>query len=1160
MILLDDISILRFCAMRKSECECERPAGGDGQPSPALAFDASGQEGLMGNDAPTEEMAPEQLDWGSIDDDDGAFGQISATSGRCEEGELDLAGPAEAENENGLGCAAASVGRSCYGSASAVAELVAGGGEQGPSPDAAVDLTPPGRDGVSGGGVTCGVAKPQPQARDIITYIAPASEGRIEAVNRAHAECAQVGGSPPLGSDGDGSGSLGGLVSSKAGAPLDPRAIGKQLVTDLAPPPRPADGDGSCSYGGPAITAAATAAGASSNPAGTLKVTHPHPPSRFPASELYRSEAPNKPFRAARGSRSYCEAVRLSPAIPRVVSARVNARLQWHASRADSRGRRSPQSKTFKPLKLWGKPGQPAGYKNSFDGRCFRCLGKDHKLAACRDPLRCIACRRSGHLARDCPEKRRLQQLHSRLRFPKPTIHSRLVFPNPQPPSIHNRLTFPPLHPEKEEGEVGVEEEVKEASTAMAYAQGRPENRPEVGAAVVISDATMAHEVTKYRTRAVLLVARSDIKYLGISSDEVALALGRRIRIPRYEATVTRHRPEDFLVLFDHPPQRDMAIIAATVRVRGVDFDVLPWTEYRNGRDITWWYHVQVAIENLPIHVWNPQMARTVLGDDCLFDRIETNTVRKESTDIFFCWVWMWNPDFLHRTKRMTIFPPGAGLTPCLAGGQYRAVLPPPKGRYFDLIVHLDRIEDWSPPQECTPSSPQSGLPSSGFSDSVEYPKIYDFEDWVPGVVDGRRALPRTVCRPQPTPDQRRQDRGDDDDDQRPDRHPRGILDRGRLAFNKLRRPAGQGGSGGGLRERTRSPAPYKYRGAGSREALADDDRGRSAVRGGLGSPRVRDPPRREEADWERRRSRSPARGSQRPDSASPVGIEDHHDTVGGDLGAALLSGALPVATGAPSPPVLHPDPMMEFYKSFCCDVLPEQPVRTVGSWDPMLEENSAVCGQTTGIPLSFSPSPPRPDEMVASPEYRPQSAIWDKITELNEEAAALGYNNVIHFGPGVQLASEDGGQMVTAGITEQVAEMILDERRNNIVDSIFVPCEQPVLPDPEPTTARARVGRKNKAVEGRRRSSRQQAQACSVPVSKRATHRLIRAFEIVGPSEPIGEQAMEAYIRSFQTPMTDKAIKAVRELTSLDSGPVLATSAQLMAAEGGVDVDEALA
>ena len=54
------------------------------------------------------------------------------------------------------------------------------------------------------------------------------------------------------------------------------------------------------------------------------------------------------------------------------------------------------------------------------------------------------------------------------------------------------------------------------------------------------------------------------------------------------------------------------------------------------------------------------EVARCVLGDDCLFDKIEYATFRRDATDIF-CWAWMWNPDFLHRTKRMTIFPSGVG-------------------------------------------------------------------------------------------------------------------------------------------------------------------------------------------------------------------------------------------------------------------------------------------------------------------------------------------------------------------------------------------------------------------------------------------------------------------------------------------------------------------
>jgi hypothetical protein len=170
------------------------------------------------------------------------------------------------------------------------------------------------------------------------------------------------------------------------------------------------------------------------------------------------------------------------------------------------------------------------------------------------------------------------------------------------------------------------------------------ENRPEEGAAVVISSPTMANEVAKYHTRAVLLVARTDIKYHSITTAEISMAFSARLRTPHHEARVTRHRPENFLVLFDYPPQRDMAVQAGMLRVRGIDFDILPWTEAQHSSEATWWYRVRVAIENLPVHAWNAQVSRTVLGDDCHFDKIENATFRQEATDIFFCWVWMWNP------------------------------------------------------------------------------------------------------------------------------------------------------------------------------------------------------------------------------------------------------------------------------------------------------------------------------------------------------------------------------------------------------------------------------------------------------------------------------------------------------------------------------------
>ncbi len=51
--------------------------------------------------------------------------------------------------------------------------------------------------------------------------------------------------------------------------------------------------------------------------------------------------------------------------------------------------------------------GLPLSKKRSLEwlkeaGRCFRCLARDHCAAACRDPVRCLSCWRTGHRAKQC--------------------------------------------------------------------------------------------------------------------------------------------------------------------------------------------------------------------------------------------------------------------------------------------------------------------------------------------------------------------------------------------------------------------------------------------------------------------------------------------------------------------------------------------------------------------------------------------------------------------------------------------------------------------------------------------------------------------------------------------------------------------------------------
>jgi hypothetical protein len=41
-------------------------------------------------------------------------------------------------------------------------------------------------------------------------------------------------------------------------------------------------------------------------------------------------------------------------------------------------------------------------FHRATEGRCFKCLARDHRAASCRDPVRCLRCRRSGHRAAQC--------------------------------------------------------------------------------------------------------------------------------------------------------------------------------------------------------------------------------------------------------------------------------------------------------------------------------------------------------------------------------------------------------------------------------------------------------------------------------------------------------------------------------------------------------------------------------------------------------------------------------------------------------------------------------------------------------------------------------------------------------------------------------------
>jgi hypothetical protein len=330
--------------------------------------------------------------------------------------------------------------------------------------------------------------------------------------------------------------------------------------------------------------------------------------------------------------------------------------------------------------------------KKAFKGKCFRCLATDHQVANCREPSRCINCLGRGHFARHCrlpPALLQLTSVHSRLMFSKSSIHSRLTFP---PGSIHSRLVFPEL------SYAAAASSPANHLASEGYVAGVPHQRPAYGQVAFVATGAMAANFQRLRRKAVLLSSH-DVTTRERAAD-VAYELHRQLLIPHWNIAVSPHRPENFLVLFDYPEQRDSTLRAGAVHVGASTFIIQPWHLEGVNRPASWFFHVKICIERMPLHAWSAEDVKQVLGDVCMFDHMESDTFRRRNTEVFTFYAWMANPDDLPRASTATFF------SSLLAA-------PAPATAHHQLEPSpLHHRLEWTSPSSSTLLSTMTGLPS----------------------------------------------------------------------------------------------------------------------------------------------------------------------------------------------------------------------------------------------------------------------------------------------------------------------------------------------------------------------------------------------------------------------------------------------------------------
>jgi hypothetical protein len=185
----------------------------------------------------------------------------------------------------------------------------------------------------------------------------------------------------------------------------------------------------------------------------------------------------------------------------------------------------------------------------------------------------------------------------------------------------------------------------------------------------------------------------------------------------------------EFLLVFDSVEARNAAVQwQGAVNAGAVAFMLSPWTRFRGAHANKLFYKARVCIEGVPADAHQVEVIRGLFGATDIIEGIDTGINCKEETACCTVWVWMENVATLARRGRLDLEEPLEVESPLFhfpelgieADRPRRAG--PPKSLSYDVLLHLDRVLDYS---GSPPSSPEShvsyhsdisGMPSEGSS------------------------------------------------------------------------------------------------------------------------------------------------------------------------------------------------------------------------------------------------------------------------------------------------------------------------------------------------------------------------------------------------------------------------------------------------------------
>jgi hypothetical protein len=171
---------------------------------------------------------------------------------------------------------------------------------------------------------------------------------------------------------------------------------------------------------------------------------------------------------------------------------------------------------------------------------------------------------------------------------------------------------------------------------------GDPRARPGRGYCSVTATGSIKRRRDDLITRAV--VCRLSTNSHDTELHHVGEAIRDRMRLRHDDFQVLKHYPEQFLVIFNDPANKQRLLDWGAIDDGGRTFNFAPWSERRNATNVSWEFRVKVRIEGIPIHCWAEEVAAMAIGKSCAIHYMEEKTRRRQRTRTFDLWAWCCNP------------------------------------------------------------------------------------------------------------------------------------------------------------------------------------------------------------------------------------------------------------------------------------------------------------------------------------------------------------------------------------------------------------------------------------------------------------------------------------------------------------------------------------